>query len=232
MWTRVIELLLKTFFNTWFRQACDDQVPSGWYSAEPSSRTEYRFSPIKWVWVHCGQMIVIMSWRFLWRNWVSNYFLNHTKLETVAYGEWSVIFDTRCNAYYHLYDILCSYVNKDLTPKDQNKDKDLTPKDQDLAPRTRTRTWPPRTRTWLPRTRTRTTARQIILIAHFNLSMVNVLKFHSLDIIFINVSYPYVLYSYFFLINTYVNLFKIEMHNKLLFHWRVTYLSTHVIIWL
>jgi len=46
--------------------------------------------------------------------------------------------------------------------------------------------------------------------------MVNVLKFHSLDIIFINVSYPYLLSSYFFLIYMYVNLFKIEMHNKLL----------------
>src|SRR6218665_3270661 len=31
-------------------------------------------------------------------------------------------------------------VNKDLTPKDQDKDKDLTPKDKDLTPRTRTRT--------------------------------------------------------------------------------------------
>src|SRR6218665_2027536 len=46
--------------------------------------------------------------------------------------------------------------------------------------------------------------------------MVNVPKFHSLDIIFINVSYPYFLSSYFFLIYTYFNLFKIEMHNKLL----------------
>src|SRR6218665_1115287 len=72
------------------------------------------------------------------------------------------------------------------------------------------------------RTRTRTTARQIILIAHNYLikrSMVNVPKFHSLDIIFINVSYPYFLSSYFFLIYTYVNLFKIEIQNKLsLFH--------------
>src|SRR6218665_202931 len=42
--------------------------------------------------------------------------------------------------------------------------------------------------------------------------MVNVLKFHCLDIIFINVSYPYFLSSYFFLIYTYVNLFKIEIH--------------------
>jgi len=51
--------------------------------------------------------------------------------------------------------------------------------------------------------------------------MVNVLKFYSLDIIFINVSYPYLLSAYFFLIYTYiyVNLFKIEIHNKLLlFH--------------
>src|SRR6218665_1548164 len=36
--------------------------------------------------------------------------------------------------------------------------------------------------------------------------MVNVPKFHSLDIIFINISYPYFLSSYFFLIYTYVNL--------------------------
>ena len=63
--------------------------------------------------------------------------------------------------------------------------------------------------------------------------MVNVPKFHSLDIIFIKVFYPYFLSSYFFLIYTYANLFKIEIHDKLLlFHWRVTYLSTHVIIWL
>ena len=49
--------------------------------------------------------------------------------------------------------------------------------------------------------------------------MVNVLKFHTLDIIFINVSYAYLLSSYFFLIYTYVNLFKIEIHNNLLlFH--------------
>src|SRR6218665_2186730 len=47
--------------------------------------------------------------------------------------------------------------------------------------------------------------------------MVNVPKFYSLDIIFINVSYPYLLSSYFFLIYTYANLFKIEIHNKLLF---------------
>ena len=45
--------------------------------------------------------------------------------------------------------------------------------------------------------------------------MVNALKFHSLDIIFINVSYPYLLSSYFFLIYRYANLFKIEIHNKL-----------------
>jgi len=59
-------------------------------------------------------------------------------------------------------------VNKDLTPKDKGKDKDLTLKDQDkdkdlkyvLKKSLRTRT------------RTRTTARQIILIAHINLSNV------------------------------------------------------------
>src|SRR6218665_853322 len=44
--------------------------------------------------------------------------------------------------------------------------------------------------------------------------MVNVPKFHSLDIIFINVSYPYFLSSCFFLVSMHVNLFKIEMHNK------------------
>ena len=59
-------------------------------------------------------------------------------------------------------------VNKDLTPKDQDKDKeDLTPKDQDkdlkYVPEESLRT----------RTRTRTTARQIILIAHVNLSNVH-----------------------------------------------------------
>src|SRR6218665_846125 len=41
-------------------------------------------------------------------------------------------------------------------------------------------------------------------------------KFHSLDIIFINVSYPYLLSFYIFLIYTYVNLFKIEIHNGML----------------
>ena len=36
----------KEIFNTRYRQACDDQVlPSIRYSAEPSDRTEYRFSP-------------------------------------------------------------------------------------------------------------------------------------------------------------------------------------------
>ena len=40
--------------------------------------------------------------------------------------------------------------------------------------------------------------------------MVNVLTFHSLDIIFINVSYPYLLSSHFFLIYTYVNLLKLK----------------------
>ena len=39
--------------------------------------------------------------------------------------------------------------------------------------------------------------------------MVNVLKFHSLDIIVNNVSYPYFFSSYLFLIYMYVNLFKI-----------------------
>src|SRR6218665_2624420 len=57
-------------------------------------------------------------------------------------------------------------VNKDLTPKDQDKDKDLTSKDKGknlkyvLKESLRTRT------------RTRTTARQIILITHINLSNV------------------------------------------------------------
>ena len=66
--------------------------------------------------------------------------------------------------------VRCRDVNKDLTPKDQDKDKDkdLTPKDQDkdkdlkyvLKESLRTKT------------RTRTTARQTILIAHINLSNV------------------------------------------------------------
>ena len=60
-------------------------------------------------------------------------------------------------------------VNKDLTPKDQ--DKDLTPKDQDkdkdLTPKGKDKD-----KDLTPRTRTKTTARQIILIAHFNLSNV------------------------------------------------------------
>ena len=55
-----------------------------------------------------------------------------------------------------------------MTPKDKNltpKDQDMTPKDKDLkyVLRESLRT----------RTRTRTTARQIILIAHINLSTFN-----------------------------------------------------------
>src|SRR6218665_903065 len=109
-------------------------------------------------------------------------------------------------------------VNKDLTPKDQDKDKDLTSKDQDLldlTPQGQGQGPDPQgpgqdkdlnyvlKESLRTRTRTRTTARQIILIAHINLSnvqWVNVPKFHSPDIIFINVSYPYFLSSYFFLI--------------------------------
>ena len=72
-------------------------------------------------------------------------------------------------------------VNKDLTPKDQDKDKDLTPKDQDknkdltpkdqdkdlldLTPKDKDKDLKYVLKESL-RTRTRTTARQIILIAH------------------------------------------------------------------
>ena len=63
-------------------------------------------------------------------------------------------------------------VNKDLTPKD--KDKDLTPKDQDkdlmdLTDKDKDLKYVLKESL---RTRTRTTARQIILIAHINLSNV------------------------------------------------------------
>src|SRR6218665_1043165 len=84
-------------------------------------------------------------------------------------------------------------VNKDLTPKDQDKDKDLTPKDQDkdnyltpkdqdtdkdlldkdLTPKDQDKDFKYVLKESLrPRTRKRTTARQIILIAHINLSNV------------------------------------------------------------
>ena len=61
--------------------------------------------------------------------------------------------------------------DKDLTPKDQDKDKDLTPKDQDkdkdLTPKDKDLKY-----VLKESLRTRTTARQIILIAHINLSIV------------------------------------------------------------
>ena len=63
-------------------------------------------------------------------------------------------------------DVVSRDVNKDLTPKDltpKDQDKDLTLKDQDKDLTDKDLT---------PRTRTMTTARQIILIAHFNLSNV------------------------------------------------------------
>src|SRR6218665_3178249 len=94
--------------------------------------------------------------------------------------------------------ILCDFkvaeyrnVNKDLNPKDHDKDKDLTPKDSDydknLTPQDNDLT--PKDKDLTPkdqnknlkyvlneslrtRTRTRTTTRQIILIAHINLSNV------------------------------------------------------------
>ena len=68
-------------------------------------------------------------------------------------------------------------VNKDLTPKDQDKDKDLTHKDQDkdLTPKDQDKDKDLKyvlKESLMTRTRTRTTARQIILIAHINLSNV------------------------------------------------------------
>ena len=62
--------------------------------------------------------------------------------------------------------------DKDLTPKDQDKDKDLTPKDKDkdLAPKDQDKDLKYVVKESLKTmTRTRTTARQIILIAHINL---------------------------------------------------------------
>src|SRR6218665_531957 len=89
-------------------------------------------------------------------------------------------------------------VNKDLTPKDQDKDKDLTPKDQDkdrtpkdqdkdlldLTPKDKDKDLTPKDQdkdkdlkyvlkeSLRTRTRIRTRARQIILIAHIDLSNV------------------------------------------------------------
>ena len=66
-------------------------------------------------------------------------------------------------------------VNKDLTPNDKDltpKDKDLldlTPKDKDLTPKDQDKDLKYVLKESL---RTRTTARQIILIAHINLSNV------------------------------------------------------------
>ena len=60
-------------------------------------------------------------------------------------------------------------VNKDLTPKDQ--DKDLTPKDKDLTPKDQDKDKDLKY-VLKESLRTRTTARQIILIAHINLSNV------------------------------------------------------------
>ena len=55
-------------------------------------------------------------------------------------------------------------VNKDLTPMDQDKDRDLTPKDKDLTPKDKDLT---------PKDQDKDHGyRQIILIAHFNLSNV------------------------------------------------------------
>ena len=80
-------------------------------------------------------------------------------------------------------------VNKNLTPKDQDKEKDLTPTDTDkdkglldLTPKDKDKDLTPKDQdkdlkyvlkeSLRTRTRTRTTARQIILIAHINLSNV------------------------------------------------------------
>src|SRR6218665_3921759 len=82
-------------------------------------------------------------------------------------------------------------VNKDLTPKDQDKDKDLTPKDQDkdkdlldLTTKDKDKDLTPKDQdkdkdlkyvlkeSLRTRTRIKTTTRQIILIAHINLSNV------------------------------------------------------------
>ena len=65
-------------------------------------------------------------------------------------------------------------INKDLTPKDQDKGKDLTHKDQDkdkdLTPKDQDKDLKYVLKESLrTKTSTRTTARQIILIAHINL---------------------------------------------------------------
>src|SRR6218665_3763304 len=94
---------------------------------------------------------------------------------------------------WHKRNLVTRDVNKDLTPKDQDKDKDLTPKDQDkdkhfldLTPKDndKNKDLTPKDQdkdkdlkyvlkeSVRTRTRTRTTARQIILIAHINLSNV------------------------------------------------------------
>ena len=83
-------------------------------------------------------------------------------------------------------DLTSKDLDKDLTPKDQDKDKDLTPKDQDkdkdLNPKDKDKDLTPKDQdkdlkyvlkeSLRTRPRTRITARQIILIAHFNLSNV------------------------------------------------------------
>jgi len=74
--------------------------------------------------------------------------------------------------YCSIIPLLSRDVNKDLTPKDKDKDltpKDLTPKDKDLTPQDKDLKYVLKEST---RTRTRTIARQIILIAHVNLSNV------------------------------------------------------------
>ena len=81
--------------------------------------------------------------------------------------------------------LLSRDVNKDLTPKNQDKVKDLTPMDQDkdlldLTPKDKDKDLTLKDKdlkyvlkeSLRTRTRTRTTARQIILIAHINLSNV------------------------------------------------------------
>src|SRR6218665_1763870 len=79
------------------------------------------------------------------------------------------------NLYCQKLSLFTRDVNKELTPKDQDKDKDLTPKDQDKDLNSKDQDKDLKyvlKESIRTRTRTRTTARQIILIAHINLSNV------------------------------------------------------------
>src|SRR6218665_1278172 len=134
-------------------------------------------------------------------------------------------------------------VNKDLTPKDKDKDKDLTPKDQNkdkdllgLTPQGQGQGQGPDPHgpgqgqgpdpqgpgqgQGPPKPDPQGQGQgpdpqgpgQGLEICPYKDKDED--KCHSLDTIFINVSYPYFLSSYFFLIYTYANLFKIEIHNN------------------